>query len=84
MSDTSWQQAWPLLPLEPAGNRPPEMTRPDFVELVLQIKQQFDIQFSTAEVTKLRRIQLSLSGTARPLRQSLYAPFFAKLFQNAF
>ncbi|MFD1874255.1 acyl carrier protein [Hymenobacter bucti] len=89
MTDTIWQQALPLLPPEAAGNRPTETARPDFgldsldfVELVLQIEQQFDIRFSAAEVTELRRVQLSLSGTERARRQSLHAQFFARLLQN--
>jgi len=89
MSDTIWQRALPLLPPEAATNRPPKMARPDFgldpldfIELVLQIEQQFDIRFSAADVTELRQVQLSLSGPARPLRQSLYAQFFAQLLQN--
>jgi acyl carrier protein len=89
MKDAIWQQVLPLLPPAAAAAQPPGTTRPDFgldpldfVELVLQIEQQFDIRFSAAELTELRLVQLVLSGVARPLRQSLHAKFFAQLLQS--
>jgi hypothetical protein len=49
MTDTSWQQALPPLPVA-AGNHPTQAARPDFgldpldfVELLLLIEQQFRI-----------------------------------------
>lgn len=86
MTNTIWQQA---LPPAAASSGPTKMTRPDFglnpldfIELLLQIEQQFGIRFSAAEVTELRQVQLSLSGTERARRQCVYAQFFAQLLQN--
>lgn len=88
MTDTIWQQALPLLPAA-TGNRPTKTARPDFgldpldfIELVLQVEQQFGIRFTAAEVTELHQVQLSLSGIERTQRYSLYAQFFAQLLQN--
>lgn len=88
MKDAIWQQALPLLPPLPAHDcltaaRPDFGLDPlDFVELVLQVEQQFGIRFSAGELTELRMVQLLLSGVERPLRQTLYAEFFAQLLQN--
>jgi hypothetical protein len=89
MKDAIWQQALRLLPPGAAGDYSTGTTRPDFgldaldfVELVLQVEQQFDIRFSATELTELRMVQLVLGGVEQPLRQSLYAQFFAQLLQN--
>lgn len=89
MKDVIWQQALRLLPPSAACDYSTATTRPDFgldpldfVELVLQVEQQFDIRFSAAELTELRMVQLVLSSVERPLRQSLYTEFFAQLLQN--
>ncbi|WP_139926329.1 acyl carrier protein [Hymenobacter sp. DG01] len=89
MIEAIWQQVLPLLPPGAAGSQPTEKSRPDlgldsldFVELVLQVEQQFSIRFSAAELSELRLVQLSLSGIERSLRQSVYAKFFAQLLQS--
>ena len=89
MKEAIWQQALPLLPPPTAGNHPMNTARPDFgldpldfVELVLRVEQHFGIQFSAADLTELRMVQLLFSGVERPLRQPLYAEFFAQLLQN--
>jgi acyl carrier protein len=89
MKDAIRQQALLLVPPRVADDQPTATNCPDFgldpldfVELVLQVEKQFGIRFSTAELTELRTVQVALSGVERPLRQSLYADFFAKLLLN--
>jgi acyl carrier protein len=89
MKDAIWQLALPLLPPRVACDQPVATVRPDFgldpldfVEMILQVETQFDIRFTSAELVELRAVQVLFSSVARPLRQSLYAEFFASLLLN--
>ncbi|MCB2411079.1 acyl carrier protein [Hymenobacter sp. BT178] len=86
--DTIGQLAVRLLPPD-TNEPPPSAGRPDFglsaldfVELLLQVEQHFNIRFSAEQLEDLRVAQLVLNRAAAPLWRQLYAEFFAQLMQH--